>query len=290
MRTKEEMFDLILGVAKRDERIRAVYMNGSRVNPNIIEDIYQDYDIVYVVTETKSFLEEKDWIYIFGEVAMIQEPDNNDIGLGMSSNFDRSYTWLMLFKDGNRIDLKIQIKEEMLKKYTSDSLTVPLLDKDKCLPQIPASNDSDYYIKKPTWKQYKGCCNEFWWCLNNVAKGIARDQLPYAMWMYHVVVRDMLVKMIDWYIGVTISFSLSVGMSGKYYKKYLPKEVYTMYEKTYSDSDYTNFWAALFTACELFRMLAQTVAKHFDYSYCYADDANMMAYLHSVKKLSENIV
>jgi aminoglycoside 6-adenylyltransferase len=28
------MFDLILGVGQKDERVRAVYMNGSRTNPN----------------------------------------------------------------------------------------------------------------------------------------------------------------------------------------------------------------------------------------------------------------
>ena len=34
MRTEKEMFDLILGVANRDNRVRAVYMNGSRANSN----------------------------------------------------------------------------------------------------------------------------------------------------------------------------------------------------------------------------------------------------------------
>jgi len=36
MRTEQEMFNLILNIAKNDERIRAVYMNGSRTNPNAI--------------------------------------------------------------------------------------------------------------------------------------------------------------------------------------------------------------------------------------------------------------
>lgn len=53
MRTEREIFDLILHVARNNEQIRAVYMNGSRANPNVQKDIYQDYDIVYVVTETK---------------------------------------------------------------------------------------------------------------------------------------------------------------------------------------------------------------------------------------------
>lgn len=47
MRIEKEMFDLILGVAQKDERIRAVYMNGSRTNSNAPKDIFQDYDIVY---------------------------------------------------------------------------------------------------------------------------------------------------------------------------------------------------------------------------------------------------
>ncbi|MHB1485565.1 MAG: aminoglycoside 6-adenylyltransferase [Saccharofermentanales bacterium] len=36
------------------------------------------------------------------------------------------------------------------------------------------------------------CCNNFWWCLNNVAKGIARDELPYVMHMLNEVVRSEL--------------------------------------------------------------------------------------------------
>lgn len=78
MRTEKEMLDLILSVAKADEHVRAVYMNGSRTNPNVAKDIYQDYDIVYIVTETKSFLGNKSWISVFGEQAILQEPDIND--------------------------------------------------------------------------------------------------------------------------------------------------------------------------------------------------------------------
>jgi aminoglycoside 6-adenylyltransferase len=289
LRSEQEIFDLILGIAKADQRVRAVYMNGSRANPNIQKDIYQDYDIVFVVTETKTFLNEKEWISLFGEIAIVQEPDNNDFGWGIQANFDRSYTWLMLFKDGVRIDLNIQIKEVMLEKYISDSLTIPLLDKDNCLPEIPASNDKDYHIKKPTESQYKGCCNEFWWCLNNVAKGIVRDQLPYAMWMYNVIVRDMLVKMIDWYIGINNDFSVSVGMSGKYYKNYLTKEMYELYVKTYSDSDYNNMWSAIYISCELFRKIAQPVAAHFGYTYNITEDTSIIEYLNKVKKDSLNI-
>ena len=77
MRTEQEMFNLILSVAENDERIRAVVMNGSRTNPNVVKDIFQDYDIVYVVNETKPFRENKKWIDQFGERLYMQYPDEN---------------------------------------------------------------------------------------------------------------------------------------------------------------------------------------------------------------------
>lgn len=281
MRTEQEMFELILAVAKADECIRAVYMNGSRANPNVEKDKHQDYDIVYVVTETVSFLADKGWISIFGDIAMLQEPDSNDLGWGRKADYSRSYGWLMLFKDGTRIDLHIQIKEVMYEEYSTDSLTLPLLDKDNILPPIPPPNDKGYWIQKPIRSTYNGCCNEFWWCLNNVAKGILRDQLPYAMRMYHEVVHIELDKMLMWYIGIKTEFSVSVGMWGKYFKNYLPTELYELYTKTYSD--YEDLWAAIFAACELFRTVATEVGKNFGYEYKQSDDDNMMKYLIKMK-------
>ena len=68
------MYGLIKEVALKDERIRAVYMNGSRANPNAKRDIFQDFDIVYVVTETESFIQDKSWTSIFGSFIISQEP------------------------------------------------------------------------------------------------------------------------------------------------------------------------------------------------------------------------
>lgn len=283
MRTEKEMFDLIIGIANADERIRAVYMNGSRANPSVNKDSFQDYDIVYVVNETESFLADKNWIAVFGELAIVQEPYSNDMGWGIGHDVSRSYAWLILFKDGNRIDLHIMIKDLALKNYLSDPLTVLLLDKDHFLPEIPAANDKDYWIERPTVEKYRGCCNEFWWCLNNVAKGIARKQLPYAMRMYTEIVHVELEKMTGWYIGINHDFSVTTGMWGKYFKKYLVPELYTQYVKTYSDGDYNDFWTAIFNACELFGILAPKVGEYFNFPYIKSEEENILEYLKCLK-------
>ena len=281
MRSEKEMMNLIVGIAERDERIRAVYMNGSRTNPNIEKDIFQDYDVVYVVKETRSFVDDKNWITLFGEILIMQLPDDNDNAWGANHDFSRSYAWLMLFRDGNRIDLSIETIEKARESFAKDydKLTIVLLDKDNILPKCLPPSDEDYWVKKPTEEQYRAQCNEFWWCLNNVAKGIARDELPYAMWMYNVIVRESLEKMIEWHIGINTGFSLSAGKQGKFFRKYMPVELYEMYKRTYSSGEYDDFRKAIFTACELFRIMARQVAKHFGFTYNENEDKSMTEYL-----------
>lgn len=93
-------------------------MNGSRTDPKASKDIFQDYDIVYVVTETAPMIKDKTWLNTFGDLLMMQEPDKNDHQLQMDVDFNKSYGFLMLFTDGNCIDLHILIKERMLEEYT----------------------------------------------------------------------------------------------------------------------------------------------------------------------------
>ena len=279
MRTEQEMMALILGTAERDDRVRAVYLNGSRANPHVEKDLYRDYDIVYAVTETASFLSDKAWIDVFGDLAMVQEPDSNDLGWGMDHDFSRSYTWLMLFQDGCRIDLHIETVEAVLETYGSDTLTLPLLDKDGILRPLPPPDDSGYRVTKPGNPQYDGCCNEFWWCLNNVAKGLVRGQLPYAMRMYTGVVHPELERMTAWYIGTETDFGVSVGMWGKYFQKLLPPPLYARYASTYAAGDSRCLWNAVFEACALFRDLARAVGGRLGYPYPEGDDAHMTRYL-----------
>ena len=277
MRSEKEMFELILNIAEKDPRIRAVYMNGSRTNPNAPKDVYQDYDIVYVVEEFETFTADNHWIDVFGDRLMLQMPEAMRYPCGAGH-----FNWMMLFTDGNRLDLTL-IPIQKLELIGNDSLSIALMDKDGILPPFPQASDSDYIIKRPSELFYLSCCNNFWWCLQNVAKGIARNELPYAMLMFHTVVREELHDMIGWYIGRRTDFTVSAGKMGKYFKRFLPAEIYEQYLLTYSDSDCNNMWNAVFTACDLFSILAIQVADDCGYYYNKQDEKNMRIYLKNVK-------
>lgn len=282
MRNEKEMMDLILGFAKRDDRVRAAYMNGSRANPTALQDRWRDYDIVYVVDRLDSVWQDEAWLEpVFGPRLMMQAPYSMDrIRKGPDTPF--YCTFLMLLKDGNRIDLSIVAMKDVQHAYLADSLTVPLLDKDGILPPIGPPNDSTHRTKKPGEGIFLACCNEFWWCLQNVGKGLVRRELPYARNMFEQVVRLELDNMVRWWIGVQHAFLIDTGKMGKWFEQYLPAPLWAEYRQTCADISVEGQWQAIFAATALFRRLAKEVAAHLGYAYRAEDDEGMMIYLKSL--------
>ena len=278
---------LIRSVAQGDERIRAVYMNGSRANPAVCRDRYQDYDVVYVVMELASFQRMPGWIDVFGERIFLQEPSRLDRIRGLDVDAD-CYTYLMLFADGNRIDLTLETVDSAVRKYGKDSLTVLLLDKDGMLGPIEPPSDRSYWIQMPSLGDFEACTNNFWWCMQNVAKGITRRELPYARSMFERVIRPELDRVIGWYIASQHAYRINLGAFGRWMDRYLTPEQQLAHEKTYADATYACLWEAAFAACALFREMGHVVAQDIGAAYPKQGDEQMTAYLQRVRAASQD--
>ncbi len=281
MRSEQEMLALILDTARSDDRIRAVIMNGSRANPNAPRDIFQDFDIVYIVTDVASFRDDPDWIKRFGELMILQLPEAMD---DPPPQNDGGFAYLMQFADGNRIDLQL-FPLDKLAELGEDSLSVLLLDKDHIIKPLPPPSDRDYLPKPPTAKAFADCCNEFWWVCPYVAKGLWREEITYAKYMFDHPLREQLMKMLSWYVGVNTQFSYNPGKYGKYLQQRLEPELWAMLLQTYADADYDRTWKALHVMCDLFRIIAKRVAEHFGFAYPSEDDRKVSAHLRHVQAL-----
>ena len=279
MRTPDEIKKLLTDNALADSRIRAVLLNGSRTNPNIAADKFQDFDVVYVVTEIESFISDHNWTNIFGEILIRQLPDEMELGKETGAEANVGFSYLMLFKDGNRIDLTLFPKEKLEASFHPDSLTIVWLDKDNLFPDIDQSSDKDYLIKPPSAKDFLETCNEFWWTSIYVAKGILRNEMTYAKEMLETVVRPMFMKIIEWHIGMETNFTVSSGKSGKFMSRYLPAELYNKILSTYSDDLPENNWKSLLQMTELFGQLAVKVADRSGFQYKSEEEENVKIYL-----------
>lgn len=96
------MLRTVLEVAEKDHRIRVVGMEGSRTNPNVPRDEFQDYNISFLVTEMERFLAEAAWLEVFGKQIILQKPEAVEL---LPPELGNWFSYLMLFTDGVKMIL-----------------------------------------------------------------------------------------------------------------------------------------------------------------------------------------
>lgn len=280
LRTEEEMFALILETAKKDDRIKAVGLTGSRTNSKVPKDSLQDFDVVYVVTDCSAFIENPDWIEVFGQPLIMQRP--KEMHLFKEEQAAR-YTYLMLFEDGNRIDLTLCPVEEAENWHQGDTLAKILLDKENILPELPAASDQIYHAELPSQDYFDDCCNEFWWVSTYVTKGLCRKELFYGADHLYQNCQKEVLRLLTWR---TISNKKITWSPGKNYK-YLPNEMNAITYKKITQamdlSSLTSCWNGLLILQELFDEQAQLFSKETGLSYDKVTAAKVISYTEKLK-------
>ena len=278
MRNDKEMMELILNVAKNDERVRVVTMEGSKNNINATKDIFQDYDISFLVKNIEYYKSNDDWLDIFGKRIIMQKPQGMHLFPPSPGNW---YNYLMLFEDGNRIDLTLVPYSEIKEHFSgAGSLTTVLLDKDNECPIMEQPSDHDSIIKKPSNEYIDDCCNEFWWLTTYVVKGLCRGQLLNAIHFIGLI-REQLLLMISWNVGISTNFSQNIGepYNGfKYLRKYVSKELWDNIMQTYNVGDTDKIWETLMHCCKLFEITSREVCEKLNYVYPNYDE-NVLKYI-----------
>jgi len=282
-RSESEMMDLIRNYSEADDRIRLVIINGSRANPNIKKDIFQDYDIACYVTDVKPYLKEDDVVPYFGETIIYEQPN---IGPWPPSDADGSYhNYNMQFVDGNRIDLSFfhLDKTDQMKK---DSLSKVLIDKDGICKHLEDPSEESYYISQPTTEKYKGCCNAFFFAIgSHIPKNIWRRQIPQLKSLLDGWLRVPLHLMLSWEIGIKKGFNKTIGAGCRHLPHLLDEDRWSLYLETYVDADIDKIWHAIFVFYELFIESAQLVAKEYDFVFPEESANKVLTFLKHVKNL-----
>ncbi len=284
MRSESEIKDLIINFGVRNERIRAVLLNGSRANSNIQPDKFQDFDITLIVNNIDSFLTDRNWIQLFGEILIYQVPEEMTLGGEIEKEKPIVFHYLMLFKDGNRIDLTLFPLDEYKSHFKWDSLTIIWLDKDNLFTSVPDPGEIDYYIKKPSEKEFADTCNEFWWVSTYVGKGLVRNQITWAKEIMETNLRPMFMKMIEWKIGTEKNFQVSIGKGGKMMFNFLEPEYSSKIIQTYADAGIENNWRSLFIMVDLFKQTSNVIASKLHFQQNDLEHHNVIVYLEHLYK------
>ena len=253
MRTEPEMLDLILQTAKT-LKVEAVAMSGSRTDTNAPKDDFQDYDIVYLVDNLENLTSDLSWLVQFGNRLIEQ---HNILG--------NRRLYLMLFEDGNRIDLTLCPKDHMQEWVDSEAGFTVLEDK-KGIFETYSPSPERFWIHPASETDFEKSCNEFWWVSAYVVKGICRKQVIYSTDHLYGICQQELLKVLAWQVASDRG-TVDIGKNYKHLFNYLPEEKEKDFSNLLNFSSLEKITQTLFATMQLFHQEAQNLAQKMGFKY-----------------------
>ena len=253
MRTDTEMMNLILQIADTLE-VEAIALSGSRTNPQAPKDEFQDYDVVYIVENLNDLLSDLSWLDQFG-MRLIEQ--HNVLG--------HRRLYLMLFEDGNRIDLTLCPKEHIQEWVDSEAEFIVLEDK-KGLFEYYSPSPQRFWMSSASETDFKNSCNEFWWVSAYVVKGICRKQVIYATDHLYGICQQEFLKILAWQVASNRGV-VDIGKNYKYLFNYLPTEKEKEFSNLLDFSSIEKLSQSLLATMQLFHQEAQRLAQKLDFDY-----------------------
>ena len=253
MRTDQEMLELILGTAKKLQ-VDAVALSGSRTDTKAPKDEFQDYDVVYVVDDLDNLTSDLAWLDQFGTRIIEQ---HNILG--------SRRLYLMLFEDGNRIDLTLCPKDH-IQEWVESEADFTVLEDPKGLFVPHSPSPQRFWTSPASETDFEKSCNEFWWVSAYVVKGICRKQVIYAMDHLYGICQQELLKILAWQVASDRG-AVDIGKNYKYLFNYLPIEKEKEFSALLDFSSLDKITQSLFATMQLFYQEAQYLAQKMDFNY-----------------------
>ncbi|MCY7099399.1 MULTISPECIES: aminoglycoside 6-adenylyltransferase [Streptococcus] len=252
-RSQEQMLRLISQTAKSIQ-VEAVAMSGSRTNPKAPKDEFQDYDVVYVVDDLDNLTSDLSWLDQFGTRIIEQ---HNVLG--------NRRLYLMLFEDGNRIDLTL-CPTEYIQEWVDSEADYTVLKDEKGLFVPYSPNPQRYWTSPASAIDFEKACNEFWWVSAYVVKGICRKQAIYATDHLYGICQQELLKVFAWQVASDRG-EVDIGKNYKYLFQYLPAEKEKEFSALLDFSSVEKLTQSLFATMQLFHREAQILAQKMGFDY-----------------------
>ena len=263
-RSEVQMLRLILQVAQNIQ-VEAVTMSGSRTDTKAPKDEFQDYDVVYVVEDLDNLTSDLSWLDQFGTRIIEQ---HNVLG--------NRRLYLMLFEDGNRIDLTL-CPTEYIQEWVDSEADYTVLKDEKGLFVPYSPNPQRYWTSPASQTDFEKACNEFWWVSAYVVKGIRRKQLIYATDHLYGICQQELLKVLAWQVASDRG-RVDIGKNYKYLFNYLPTEKEKQFSNLLDFSSLEKITQSLFATMKLFHQEAQSFANKIGLDYDKAVAERMIEY------------
>ncbi len=282
-RSEKEVIEMVLDFAEKNESVRAV------IRTNLLPKREYDYYNFCFVADDPEQYDGDIFENCFGERILLYRGDRNYPELFP----DNTKAHLIVFSDSTTIAINVMGREAFLARYNREQTHgnvwigdtyLKILDKDHILPAIRRLDEKQtWFSETPSEEEFGGTNSEFWWVLKTFAEYTLRKELPSAMFYLNMAVRDLLNRMIRWYLFLRTGQPVDMGILDCNMEKLLGRELFSLYKETYPAADYEQIWKAFDAVVKLWTTIGKDVAKRCGYVYPADSEKNMLGLIKNMK-------
>jgi aminoglycoside 6-adenylyltransferase len=279
MEIRDKVLNEIIEFAKENDNIRALVLQGSLINDNAIVDDFSDIDPLFYVKDQREMAFNTDWINRFGNVItnLFDELEEHE---GY-----KHYMRMVIYESGLKVDFGIA-SVDLSKNIRELPLYKIVLDKDNALPKPLVTDDSNFYVKRPSKEEYLSKINDVFWDSTYIVKSLWRNEIYFAQYM-QANLHKLMRPIIEWYIGIKYDFKVNTGHNGRYFRQFLNDYEWSLILDTYSNSDIESTFKAVYASFNLINYMGVKIGESLDYPYPLNHENRVLKYIVKVEKMTK---
>ena len=284
MRNEHEIIEKVLDAARQDDSVRAVIRTDLVPKRKYLHT----YNFCFVVNNIEKY-DEDVFQRCFGERILLFRGDRN-----YPEMFPGTKAHLMVFRDGITLVIHAMDTGTFLARYDRENACEnvwigdtyqKLLDKDNLFPETERLEEKQtIFAGVPSREEFDNINCEFWWVMKTFAEYTLREELLSSMFYLNNPVRDLLNRMIRWYIFLKAGKPVDMGILDSRMEEILDADLFRLYQKTYPNADYSQIWEAYESVAELWRKAGLFIAERCGFEYPGKTEQDMTAFIHCLKE------
>lgn len=263
----ESIIERVISWSEDREDIRAIVIIGSRARDNVPADEWSDLDLVIFALDPSIYIRDTEWVKRIGEPKIVFL-EKTAVGNELEVR--------VLFDGGLDVDFAM-IPTVFLKGDISLFADVAsrgmrvLLDREGVFSNVDLNNIKIKHNPPEEFK-FQNAIKDFWYHAVWVAKKLLRGELWVAKICCDGHMKDILLRMIEWYSLSKNGWDYDVWHRGRFLEQWADKRVLDGLKDAYAYYDRDDIKKALFNTMDLFREISRETAKNLGYTYPLSED------------------
>jgi aminoglycoside 6-adenylyltransferase len=242
----EEIISNLIKYGETSELIKAEVLIGSQSRESDCADEYSDLDVILFVSDIDFFINSDEWLNFLGKyyISFVEETVSGGMERRVFFENALDADFLFLQADGmSRID---ELSEIVSRAYKI------LLDK---------------AFSIPTESEFQNLIGEFWFHVIWAGKKVMRGELWSAIACVDGHMKEMLLKMIEYYSHALHGADYDTWHSGRFIERWAEPWVVNEFQNIYAGYSDKEIMKAIAATMNLFQKLSVETSDKWDYEY-----------------------